>query len=179
MIHRNVSCPTLHAQILLLHLRSLLCKSTGFSYCCWYFTVDLGTMLRKASLLLSHCPASSGPRSTAQKLSSCLALIALIFGTNSWGQGLNEHREWILLWELADQDCGMLEVQCKMPAQLLLAWFCSKEGNYNPMVLRSLPKNLSLSLSVWEFVLQEGALLEHTGLWDKSSPLTSCPQVIF
>lgn len=51
--------------------------------------------LSKASLLLSHCPVSSGPKSTVQKLSSHLALIALIFGTSSWGQGLNEHRGWM------------------------------------------------------------------------------------
>lgn len=95
--------------------------------------------LSKASLLLSHCPVSSGPKSTVQKLSSHLALIAFIFGTSSWGQGLNEHRGWILLWKLADQNWAMLEEQCEMPAHILAcSYSLANKGNCDPVGLRGL-----------------------------------------
>lgn len=97
-----------------------------------------GQWLSKASLLLSHCPVSSGPKSTVQKLSSHLALIALIFGTSSWGQGLNEHRGWILLWKLADPNWAMLEEQHEMLAHFFLAcsYSLARKENYDPIGLR-------------------------------------------
>lgn len=108
--------------------------------------------LSNASLLLSHCPVSSGPKSTVQKLSSHLALFALSFGTNSWGQGLNENKGWILLWKLADQNWAMLEGQREMPAHFFLAcaYSLAIEGNYDPVGLRTLLTILTFLLMVWE-----------------------------
>lgn len=129
--------------------------------------------MTKTSLLLSHHPASSGPRSTAQKLSSHLALLVLAVGTHSWrpwtewAQGMNPPLKACR----SGLRCVGRVMSCSFTPPF--KWTCSldKGRNYDRRGVKSPLPVLILLVTVCECVhlkaiFQEGALLEQTGLSD-------------